>query len=102
LSLNPVSTFRTEGSLYTFFDAATIDMSTLIDGTTEGRFELSIERGSLIIETANIAIQWGAGLGPSVYVHATPHPTITEVSLVVIDCFADCDGSGELDFFDFL
>jgi len=103
LSLNPVATYRTESSLYTFFDAATIDMDGLIAGTTEGRFEMTIAQGSLIIETANIQVRWGEGIGSSTYVHANPHPTITGILLVGgPDCYADCDTSGELDFFDFL
>jgi hypothetical protein len=103
LSLNPVSTFRTDASLYTFFDAAIIDMSSLIAGTTEGRFELAIEQGSLVIETANIAIAWGQALGPSSYRVASPDPVVTDIYLLGgPDCYADCDQSGELDFFDFL
>src|SRR5690606_21016015 len=81
---------------------ATIDMDGLIAGTTEGRFEMTIASGSLIIETANIGIRWGEGIGASIYVHANPHPAVTDIYLLGEGCYADCDESGELDFFDFL
>ena len=97
LNLDPSNTFAGPGSLYTFLNPATIDFTTIANGTIVGTIDYSILTGAHDITLSNVNLRLGVGTGPSSTTVVSPAPMVTSVMIVDPGAFTSfClgDGSG--------
>ncbi|MFI4916436.1 MAG: GC-type dockerin domain-anchored protein [Phycisphaerales bacterium JB060] len=103
LNLDPGVCFREPTSIWDFFEAGDLDMSSFIDGTEDGKIIWRIESGFLEFDAANLRMDWGQGFQPSWYYNSTPTPQVIDFFVgEIVECRVDLDGDGSLTIFDFL
>jgi hypothetical protein len=94
LSLSPASTWKSSESVFTFFEPAVIDFSSIRNGTINGRIDCTIKTGSMTIDFTSVnlfMIQANKSNGghPSY-----PDPVITSISIVPEPASALLIGAG--------
>lgn len=98
LSLNPSNTFAEAGSPYTFLTPATVDFTTIQNGTIVGRIDFTIQTGAIDIPLNQVNISGMRANGPSSGTLVNPQPTTTSVTIVdpttfTTYCFGDGSGN---------